>query len=336
MKKTKIAITAAVVILVGSLLLNGLELVQQHIVYLPLVNVPVKTLKSEFAKYGIRFGFAVSSGSFENPITRALIERHASIVTTEVALKMQFTQPERGIYDFTEGDAIVAYADELGIGVYGHTASWSLQNPQWLLDGNFTRYELEQILTSHVSTLSKHYDGRLIGLDAANEGYLGCGPWCPLGTDSYVNLSFESAGRDLLQPMPLIYNSLFPSVDEEDYAIALLDNGVVDGIGIQLHLVASTDWQSHLARIDGFLEKLNGHVEFVRLSEVGVHMHLGEEEAQAEVYAAVTALAIKHKDIVKDFVIWGVKDPAWRGDVTLFDRQGQPKPSYYAVMNELR
>ena len=206
------AVTAAVV-LAGAVLVHNITQPKIYKYYYPQVYIINKdTLEYAFAQHGIRFGFAVSSGSFENPVSRSIIEEHAAIVTTEVALKMQFTQPERGIYNFTEGDAIVAYADELDIGVHGHTASWSLQNPEWLTDGNFTKAELANILTNHVSTLSSHYDGRLISLDAANEGYLGCGPWCPLGTNNYVRLSFDAMQSDT----PLIYNSLFPNTAEED------------------------------------------------------------------------------------------------------------------------
>ena len=349
MKREKVLKIAAVVTalsVLGGLVLNEVTKPKEYIYYYPIVYVYRESLMAEFDRHGINFGFSVGSSSFENTTTRPIIEKHAAIVTTEVALKMKFTQPEQGVFDFSEADAIVAYADELGIGVHGHTASWSLQNPEWLTDGNFSRYELEQILTNHVRTLSQHYDGRLISLDSANEGFLGCGPWCPLGTNTYVGISFVAASQPYPYPapdgalrdptVPLIYNSLFFDRAEENYALALLDNGTIDGIGIQLHLVASTDWEAHLTRVDKFLYRIRQHGGYARFSEVGVHMHLGEEQAQAEVYAAVTALAIKHKDIVKDFVVWGVKDPAWRGDVTLFDRAGNPKPSYYAMMEELR
>ena len=177
--------------------------------------------------------------------------------------------------------------------------------------------------------MSSHYDGKLISLDAANEGYLASGPWLPLGKDSYVNISFDAIQSNT----PLIYNSIFPDTAEEDKALALLDAGTIDGIGIQLHLWP-TSWQETLANIDAFLENLKTHDGFSRFSEVGVYANSDQE--QAEVYRAITALAIKHNDVIRDFIVWGVKDPAWRGNVTLFDVNGNLKPAYYAVIDELK
>ena len=345
-RKQTIASIVAVAVVVGALVVHNISNPKEYIYYFPIVYSHHDSLKSEFAKHGINFGFAVSSGSFRNATTRVIIAEHASIVTTEVALKMEYTQPEQNYYNFDEGDAIVAYADELGIGVHGHTASWANQNPQWLLGGNFTRSELEQILTNHVRTLSWHYDGRLISMDSANEGYLTCGPWCPLGTNNYVRLSFDSMralhpfpvpNGPLREPItPLVYNSNFWDGSDYDKALRLLDDGTIDGVGIQLHLDTRYDNQVILNRTDAFLDRIRNHGGFARLSEIGVSYPEGGEQEQAILYQAITSLAIKHKDIVRDVVIWGVKDPAWRGDVTLFDRNGEPKPSYYAVMEELK
>ena len=89
-----------------------------------------------------------------------------------------------------------------------------------------------------------------------------------------------------------------------------------------------------LSRTDVFLEKLKAHDGFARFSEVGVWAT--NEKEQANIYAAITALAIKHNDVVRDVIIWGIVPPMWRGDVGLFDSAGEPKPSYYSVMEELR
>jgi len=342
-KRYAIAATTAAVVLAGAVVYN-ISKPKEYVLYFPVVSFNSRTLQSEFAKHGIRFGFSVSSGSFENPITRNIIQEHAAVVTTENALKTMFTQPMPGVYDFGEGDAIVARANELGIDVHGHTASWSLQNPAWLIDGAFSYSELEYILSNHVSTLAKHYDGKLISMDAANEGFLGCGPWCPLGTNNYVHISFDAArkahpypepdGPEREPTTPLIYNSIFPNRTEEDKTLSLLDAGTIDGIGIQLHLTSTLDWQAALDRTDAFLARIRKHGGYARFSEVGVWAISDEE--QATVYAAVTALAVKHQDIVRDVVVWGIKDPSWRGNVTLFDTYGEPKASYYAVMEELR
>ena len=209
-KRIAIAVAATAAIALGTLVIKETTTPKMHTVYFPIMYCECGTLKTEFAKHGVRFGFAVSSSSFENPTTRAIIEEHASIVVTENALNMKYTQPKLGKFNFSEGDKIVRYARKLGIDVHGHTASWWHANPPWLTDGTFSSAELEYILANHISTLSKHYDGKLASLIAANEGYLSCGVWCEIGMNNYVQTSFGAAGDST----PLIYNSIFTDIQE--------------------------------------------------------------------------------------------------------------------------
>ena len=309
------------------------ENMSQYRIYLPIVSNQQPTLKELFGNYGIRFGFSVGSASFKNKITRGLIVQHANICTTEVALKMYLTQPYPDKWDWSEGDRIVEESFDLGIPVHGHTASWHMQNPNWLVTGSFTNEQLAIILKTHVSKLSNHYNGKLISLDTANEAYIKPdggvygGPWQPLDED-YVRLSFESATIDC----PVMYNSFYPHEPEYDKALNLLDKGWADGIGIQLHLWDGS-YQEKLANIETFLKQIRQRGSWCRFSEVSVLA--ANEQSQAKTYGAVTRLAVKYHDIVKGVIIWGILPPMWRGDVGIFNKQGQPKPSYYAIIKEL-
>ena len=298
-----------------------------HRIYLPIISSYKPRLKTAFAHHGIEFGFSVSSGSFVGKITRPIIIQHASVVATENALKMEVTQPKRGVFNFGEADLIVERASKLSLGIYGHALSWSLQNPSWLVDGNFTAGELEAILRQHVGALSSRYGAKLTGLDAANEGFISKGPWSPMG-NSYINISLECARHSC----PVLYNSFFSSDSEYWKTLVLFDTGKIDAIGIQLHL-HYMGWERMIERTDGFLSSIRARGSWARFSEVGV---LAPEPLQATIYAAVTRLAIKYKDIVHDFIVWGITDPAWRGDVTLFNNEGNPKLGYYAMMEALK
>ena len=302
--------------------------------YLPIVSSQKQGLKDLFGKYGIQFGFAVSSGSFKNAITRQLIVQHANIVTPEVALKMEYTQPQQGVFDFSEMDEIVAEAFDLGIDVHGHTLSWHMQNPEWLTTGVFTPEQLAEILTGHVRTVSYRYRSKMTSFDTANEAYINPdgsvygGVWQPLGNE-YVNISFNCA---LAKTKPM-YNSFYPHPEMEyPKALEMLDNGQSDGIGIQLHLWDGS-YQATLTHTESFLKQIRQRGSWCRFSEVGVLAT--NEQSQAAVYAKITALAIKYRDVVRGCIIWGVRDPCWRGNVSLFDKYGQPKLSYHSVVNEL-
>ena len=310
------------------------EVMNEYRIYLPIVTSQVPGLKDLFGEYGIQFGFSVSSASFKNAITRPLVVQHANIVTPEVALKMEYTQPQQGVWDFTEADMIVAYAKELGIDVHGHTVSWALQNPDWLINGSFTHDQLDSILREHVRAITWHYRDKMVSFDAANEAYIHAdgsvygGPWQSLG-DEYINISFNCS---LAKTKPM-YNSFFPHPDQEyPRALDLLDKKWADGIGIQLHLWTGS-YEATLASTEILLKSIRKCGSWCRFSEVGV---LGLEEPQADVYAAIIRLAIKYADVVKGIIVWGIKDPCWRGNVSLFNKYGQPKPAYYAVINELK
>ncbi len=305
-----------------------------HFVYLPIISKNDASLKELFGNFGIQFGFSVSSGSFVNKIMRSIIVQHANLVTTEVALKMEHTQPEQGKWDWDEVDKIVGSAQELGIDVHGHTVSWALQNPDWLVNGSFTYEQLDSILREHVSWTTYRNRDKFVTFDSANEAYINedgsvyGGPWQPLDED-YVAVSLKCT---LAKNKPM-YNSFFPHPDQEyPRALDLLDKGWVDGIGIQLHLWTGS-YQETLDKIETLLKQIRQRGKWCRFSEVGV---LGEGVSQAVAYVAITRLAIEYKDIVKGIVVWGVKDPVWRGNVTLFDNSGQPKLSYYAIVDELK
>ena len=127
--------------------------------FLPFLFHKYQPLKDAFAKRGISFGMAGEYLSFESSVQAPLIRRHASIFTTEVSMKMYYTQPQYGQYDFTYPDALIARCQENGIDVHGHCAIWHAQNPDWLwttlagmdIDARY------QVMHNHIKALVSHY-----------------------------------------------------------------------------------------------------------------------------------------------------------------------------------
>ena len=309
-----------------------------HTVHLPLILNHPPRLKDLFGKHGIQFGFCVHDSSFENPIKRQLIVQHANIVTTGSLLNMKFVQPEQGVFYWDRVDQICESAHELGIDVHGIPGSWAYPlNPDWLVNGAWTNEQLANILKDHVGTLAAHYEEKFVSLNVANEawiwGGLYGGVWTPLG-DDYVYISFQSAQDN--STYPILYNSFYPAPYHEkeyDKMFSLLDSGLADGVGIQLHLWQG-DWDKVLARADSLLSRIRARGDWCSLSEIGVIA--ASDKDQAIIYAAITRLAIKYADIIKRFIIWGITNPCWRGRSVIFDHDGQPMPSYHAIVEELR
>jgi endo-1,4-beta-xylanase len=309
---------------------------KKHKLYFPLIHNNgnlIKSLGNEFLKHKIKFGFAVSSRIRTNATQNYLVTYHAKVVTMENAYKMNDIQQIKGVFNFKDADQIILFGEETNLDVYGHGISWARYNPIWLDDIPDSKLAYE--LKKHVSRVCSHYQG-LSGVDVANEAYMGsggsllAGEWLPLGND-YVNISFNSC-RDSINTK-IFYNSFFWHTKDAEKAIQLLDLGLADGIGVQIHLTEGVDYQGEFSRIKYIIQESRKRGTPVRFSEVGVLAN--SDEKQAEIYREVVRLALDNSDVVTDFIVWGVTDPAWRGNVTLFNNDGSPKQSAYAILKVL-
>jgi endo-1,4-beta-xylanase len=85
------------------------------------------------------------------------------IVTPENAMKWQFTEPEPGVFDFHEADAIVAWAKKNNLQVHGHNLVFGEALPAWVRDMPTATPEqkaaVEKVLYDHVYTMVKHFKG---------------------------------------------------------------------------------------------------------------------------------------------------------------------------------
>ena len=54
--------------------------------------------------------------------------------------------------------------------VRGHCLVWDHDNPAWLTQGHFTsRCSVHDLLLEHISTVMKHYAGKVFAWDVVNE-----------------------------------------------------------------------------------------------------------------------------------------------------------------------
>lgn len=95
------------------------------------------------------------------------------IVTPENAMKWQFTEPQPGIYDFHEADAIVNDALKNGLQVHGHNLVFSEALPDWVrnLPTNTPEQKayVQQVMVDHITQLVTHFKGRVNEWDVVNE-----------------------------------------------------------------------------------------------------------------------------------------------------------------------
>lgn len=309
-----------------------------EVYYLPVVHNEIPALKDVFARWGVRFGMACEAYSFDSSVQAPLIKKHCAVCVPEVSGKMVYTQPDKGRFDFTGLDALIERCQEHGIDVFAHTVLWHIQNPDWLVTAmetadTFGRWWLMQ---HHVWTLVQHVAGKVIGLDLVNEaGAVGTGTgWGQyLGMD-FVEQAFKLAYKTA-PALPLYYNSFFDSDDDADLAIRLLGSMDVEGIGVQLHLQTDQDYSAKFDRVRRILGNSAEYGSPVRFSEVTVLDPLGDDKRVAEIFADTIRLMIEYPGVVKDYITWGVKYPAWNGRHVLFDRAGKPTKAFWSVCEEL-
>lgn len=314
-----------------------------HTIYLPQVHTrQIKSLWKLFSVWGIRFGFAAEGYMFDNEASGKLIREHASVITCEVSGKMEYTQPANGVYEFGMVDELYEKCYESGIQMFAHTGMWHMANPEWLWE---TLYGMEvadryQWLGEYLGVYCRHFKGKVYGMDLINEiGMVSKDTaWWDTHGENVVEYAYRTA-REIVNGMyPLYYNSFFDKWEDVELADWLVESGLADGIGVQLHLHLTCGYQDRFNTVRHLAETCRKHDKPVRISEVSVNdpESTWDMEAIGNVYRDTVRLAKELSDVVTDYVVWGVKYPAWNGRHVLFDREGKPTHAYWAVYDEIQ
>ncbi|GAA0237800.1 Endo-1,4-beta-xylanase Z [Methylorubrum aminovorans] len=207
------------------------------------------------APLGTPIGCAVQASLLDQDAGyRRAILRDCDLVVTEDALKWDRLRPTRGAFDFTEGDAIVRFARNVGLAVRGHALVFHGQVPPWL-DTVRSRAEAEAELRKHIANVVGHYRGAITSWDVVNE-FTDDAPergtglrntlWRRLIGDGYIEMSLRAAAQ--ADPAAqLLLSDYFLEFEGEHYdsrravmlrtVQGLVARGVpLHGVGMQGHL----------------------------------------------------------------------------------------------------
>lgn len=88
----------------------------------------------------------------------------------ESSMKWDKTEPERNVFNFTEGDRITALATANGQITRCHALIWHMSTPDWVIDGGFDNATLISIIENHITQVVEHYKGICYAWDVVNEG----------------------------------------------------------------------------------------------------------------------------------------------------------------------
>ena len=306
----------------------------------------------------VQLGAAVYTDAFlsdPDPRYRATLAGYDSI-TAETAMKIGIVQPRRGAFDFTAADAMVAFAEAHGQGVFGHTLTWCADStlPGWLRNGSWTRETLLAVLEEHVTGVVTHFRGRVAAWDVVNEALNDDGTrrdclWKRVIGDDWIAQAFRFA-RSADPAAKLFYNEVRADFASPKYDATVnlvrelrLGGAPVDGAGLQYHL---TDRMPTQEQVQGAIRGLGDLGVEVHISELDVPVWRfgGTPERkfgrQAEVYRAVAGACQAEPACVR-ITTWGFTDRytwrlPWQESLPLpFDSEYRPKPSWTAMQEAL-
>ena len=278
------------------------------------------------------------------------------MVTPENDMKPQFVHPQPDVYDFTEGDALVDFADANGIKVHAHTLVWQEALPKWMTA--LPTSQVKAAMLDHIDHVAGHYAGKVAEWDVINE---------PIDDDtdkvrtntiwykamgaSYIDQAFTEAHR--ADPQAALYlNEYGIEADGPrwDFALSLVKGLVargvpINGVGFQNHEYEKGDWTSPtvLAKHVQALAKLGLKVRF---SEMDVLVNsTSEAQIQADEFTGKLKVCVQEPNCTS-FSTWGFTDrygstadtghyPPAPGDALPWDSNYQPKKAYTAMLGVL-
>ncbi len=332
---------------------------------LPLLTVGSKdsadaqttsSLRQLADKHNMLIGTAVQAQLLgADPEYRESVAREFSVVTAEYEMKFGQLSPAQGEYDFSQADAIVAFAEKHSMQVHGHTLVWHRDLPAWVEQGDFTHEQLEEFLRSHILRTVRHFRGKVKHWDVVNEavsdlwGMRGTIWSRALGRD-YIEKVFRWANQ--ADPDALLFYNDYGCEDmgwksDRVYKLVkkLLEKGVpIHGVGLQAHMHAG--WRPKVEKIRANVRRLKALGLRVWITELDVPIkgEPSEEKLarQAERYGELMRMSIEEG--VEAFITWGFTDKhSWvphvfkgQGHALIFDENYAPKPAYYALANALR
>jgi len=294
---------------------------------------------------GHDFGYAVSESVLDDPARAAIVESTASVVTAENDMKMDRIHPARGVYDFEAADRIVRAAQAADQTVRGHTLIWHNQLPSFVIDAEWDREGLLEVMENHINRVVRHfaeiYPGVVVQWDVVNEAFTSTGErresiWQDVIGDDYIEMAFRFA-READPDALLFYNDFYAAgiVGDDDaelairgasstrsdcediakcaavrdLAAAFVDDGVpIDGIGFQGHILDldAPDYQQ-LAEWTGPLG-LQWALTEIDVALASIEPTTPELlERQADVYGALVSDCVRASNC-NTTVVWGVTD----------------------------
>ena len=306
-------------------------------------------IKAAAARTGRLFGAALGAVHLSEADYAATAAAELSWVTPENEMKWSVTEPAPNAFAFSTGDAIVAFAQQNGMSVKGHTLVWHSQLPDWV--ASITNADqLRLALINHVFQEVLHYRGQVVAWDVVNEAVADTGQslrssvFHQLLGDSYLDDAFNAAHA--ADPDARLYYNDYGADGlgaKSDYVYRLvqgmLARGVpIHGVGLQMHTVPAD--APSAVDIAANMQRLAALGLEVAITEMDVPTCAGDLDAQSRRFHDIVAACVA-QPACRAITVWGLTDKySWRNGTgcsaprpLLFDDNYIAKPAHAGVLN---
>ena len=288
-------------------------------------------------------------------------------MTAESVMKANPIAVSTGVYDFSAADRLVSFCQANGIALRGHNLLWHQTAPAWFFAGNTSdpsyKSTVTQRLKTYITDVVTHFKGKVYCWDVCNEvasddassNYRTNSPWYQALGPDYIEIAFRAAYA--ADPAVALFINDYSTEygDKLGRLMAIVDDliakGVpINGVGHQLHNninVPVSGVANALAAVEA--RHLINHITELDLSvftdstttSLSTAALATALQAQATSYRALFNLFVAHPS-VQSVTMWGTDDahswlnswPITRNDYPLlFDRLGNPKSAYWAVVD---
>jgi len=302
------------------------------------------------------------------PAEITFIKAQFNAITPENSMKPGPVHPQEQSWNWTPPDTLVQFGQENDIRTFGHTLVWHSQTNPWFFEGA-TRELLLARLRNHIHTLVGRYKGKMSGWDVVNEaindGEAGVGEnlresqWLKIVGPDFLTQAFTFA-READPTVPLLYNDYsIESGAKHQSSLRLLKRLIGEGapitaVGIQGHWSLQTLTPQKYEEIEQAINNYRALKLRIAITELDVSVtgtgggQLGRGQAaveppsqellraQADAYARLFTIFVKHRASIDRVTFWGLSDRrSWRRTryPLVFDADYQPKPALQAIID---
>jgi endo-1,4-beta-xylanase len=274
-----------------------------------------------------------------------------------------FTQPEQYVFNYTDGEIILDWAESQNKKVRCHNLIWASELSEFVTSGNWTSAQLTQIMKEHIYNVVAYFGDRCYSWDVVNEalndqnGGFSSNVWYNTIGSEYFYQAFQFANEVKEAnnlTVKLYYNdyNIESPGTKTTAAYGLVKNltarGIkIDGVGLESHFIVgeTPSLADQTTTKNGFLA-LGVDVAIteldIRFAQAPFYNVTGQAQQATDYYNSVkSCMAVGDGCIgvvvwdFDDYYSWVPGTFAGQGGADIYNDTLQRKPAYYACAEAL-